>query len=100
MHLPWQAGPGAGVYQSVEPTGRIPGPLHHGPHPLHSAEAAKTCVMRFWTRKNGYVQFLCDVGNLDGTSAEAKDKAVAACYERMVVLERQLGRIQEDLQLG
>jgi hypothetical protein len=49
---------------------------------------------------NGYVQFMCQVGKLRGTSAEAKDKAVAAFYERMVVLERQLGRIQEELQLG
>ncbi len=51
-------------------------------------------------RINGYVQFICKVGNLNGTSAEAKEKAVTVFYERMVVLERQLGRIQEDLQLG
>lgn len=51
-------------------------------------------------RINGYVQFIGKVGDLNGTSAEAKEKAIAAFYERMVVLERQLGRIQEDLQLG
>ncbi len=51
-------------------------------------------------RINSYVQFMCQVGNLNGTSAEAKEKAVAVFYERMVILERQLGRIQEDLQLG
>jgi hypothetical protein len=38
---------------------------------------------------------MCKVGNLNGTSAESKDKAVAAFYERMAALERQLGRIQE-----
>ena len=51
-------------------------------------------------RINGYIQFMVKVGNMNGLSAEAKDNAVALCYERMVVLERQLARIQEDLQLG
>ncbi|MCI0462700.1 MAG: hypothetical protein L0Z62_37605 [Gemmataceae bacterium] len=51
-------------------------------------------------RIHGYIQFIGTVGNLNGTSAEAKEKAVAAFYDRIVVLERQLGRIQEDLQLG
>jgi hypothetical protein len=37
---------------------------------------------------------------MHGTSAEAKERAVAAFYERIVVLEGQLGRIQENLQLG
>ena len=50
-------------------------------------------------RINGYVQFMCQIGNLNGTSAEAKEKAVVAFYEQMVVLERQLGRIQDALQL-
>jgi hypothetical protein len=49
---------------------------------------------------DGYVQFMCQVGNLNGTSAEAKEKAVVAFYERMTVLERQLGRIQDDLRSG
>jgi hypothetical protein len=48
----------------------------------------------------GYVHFMCSVDNLNGTSAEAKEKAATIFYERMVVLERELGRIQEDLQLG
>jgi hypothetical protein len=51
-------------------------------------------------RINGYVQFICKVGNLNGTSSEAKEKAVAAFYEQVIILERQLGRIQEELQLG
>jgi hypothetical protein len=49
---------------------------------------------------NAYVEFMCRVGKLSGTSAEAKEKAVAAFYDRMVVAERQLGRIHEDLRLG
>ena len=51
-------------------------------------------------RIDGYIQYMCQVGNLGGTSAEAKEKAVTAFYERLLVLERQLGRIQEELQLG
>ena len=51
-------------------------------------------------RVHGYVQFMCQVGSLGGTSVEAKERAVAAFYERLAVLERQLGRIQEGLRLG
>ncbi len=51
-------------------------------------------------RIDGYIQFMSGIGKMNGTSAEAKDKAVVAFYERMVVLERHLGRIQEELQLG
>jgi hypothetical protein len=51
-------------------------------------------------RINSYIQFIGAVGSLDGTSAEAKENAVTAFHERMVVAERQLGRIFEDLQLG
>jgi hypothetical protein len=51
-------------------------------------------------RLNGYIGFICQVDSLNGTSAEAKERAVIACYERMVALERQLIRIREDLELG
>ena len=50
-------------------------------------------------RIQGYVQSMRTMANLTGTSAEAKDKAVAAFYERMVHAERQLARIQEELRL-
>jgi hypothetical protein len=48
----------------------------------------------------GHVQFVCGVGTLGGASAEAKEKAVLAFYERLVVLERQLGRVVDELRLG
>jgi len=51
-------------------------------------------------RINGYLQFISGAGALSGASGEAKEQAVAAFYERLVVLERQLGQIQEELQLG
>jgi hypothetical protein len=51
-------------------------------------------------RINGYVQFMCQAASLDGSSAEAKDRAVTAFYERLLVVESQLGRIHDDLRLG
>jgi len=51
-------------------------------------------------RINGYVEYLCQSGSRNGTSVEAKEKAVASFYERMIIVERQLGRIHEELQLG
>jgi hypothetical protein len=42
-----------------------------------------------------HVQFMC----APGTSAEVREKALAAFDERLVVAERQLGRIREGLQL-
>jgi hypothetical protein len=50
-------------------------------------------------RVKGYVQFMCAVHRLCGSSAEVKEKAVAAFYERLAFLEQELGRIQEKLQL-
>jgi hypothetical protein len=51
-------------------------------------------------RISGYVRFMCQAGSLNGTSVEAKERAVRAFYERMVIVEKQLGLIQEDLRLG
>jgi hypothetical protein len=48
----------------------------------------------------GYVQFMSKAGDLGGTSAESKDKSVAAFCDRMVAAERQLRRIYEELRLG
>ena len=48
---------------------------------------------------DGYIRFMCQVGGLTGTSAEAKERAVTTFYESMLVVERQLGRIQERLHL-
>lgn len=50
-------------------------------------------------RVNGYVQFICQVGSLAGSSNEVKDRAVKAFYDRMVTMESQLGSIQESLKL-
>ena len=46
-----------------------------------------------------HIAFIGGVANLVGTSAEAKQKTVAVFYERLLVLERELDRIQEKLRL-
>jgi hypothetical protein len=46
------------------------------------------------------VHFMCKIDSLNGTCAAAKERAVTAFYDRLVVVERQLGKIREDIQLG
>ena len=85
------------------------------PVSLPSAEEVQVCswLEPAWTleerlqrirtlgqRINSYIQFMCNVGSLNGSSAEAKDRAVTAFYERLLVVESQLGRIHDDLRLG
>jgi len=47
-----------------------------------------------------YIKFMSSVAKLNGTSAESKHRAVAMFYERLFVLEQELCKIQENLQLG
>ena len=51
-------------------------------------------------RISDYVRFMSEIAGLNGTSAEAKERAVAAFYERLVVAETQLGRVHDELRLG
>jgi len=60
---------------------------------LQRIEAMRQCI-------NGHIQFICQVASLNGSSAEAKGRAVTAFYERMVQIERQLSRIRDELQLS
>jgi hypothetical protein len=48
----------------------------------------------------GHVDFIGRVLELAGSSGEAKESAVVAFHERIVVAERQLSRVQETLRLG
>ena len=50
-------------------------------------------------RIDGYVRFMCQVASLNNASAEAKERAVTAFYERMLVVEKQLGSIYDELRL-
>ena len=50
-------------------------------------------------RITSYVQYMCQVGDLKGSSTEATEKAVSAFYDQMVVLERQLALIHDEFKL-
>jgi hypothetical protein len=67
--------------------------------PLTTEERLKR-IAALGRRVAEYVEFMGQVGGLNGTSAEAKERAVAAFYERLTVLEGQLARIREELRLG
>lgn len=51
-------------------------------------------------RVQEYVKLMSKVRGMTSSSAEAKQKAIVAFHERLAVLEQQLGRIHEELQLG
>jgi hypothetical protein len=51
-------------------------------------------------RVEGHVAFMSGVERLSGTSAEAKNKALALFYQRLVSMELELGRVREELELG
>jgi hypothetical protein len=72
----------------------------HRPTAPLTTESRLACIEALAEKIEGYIRFMCTAGSLNGTSSEAREKAVIAFYERMVVFERQLGRIQEDLRLG
>jgi len=50
-------------------------------------------------RIDGYVQFMCKIASETGTSSEIKERAVAVFYEQMVLVERQLAHIHDELRL-
>ena len=87
---------------SSRPASRLP----VEPRPRASNAPASTTderlrdIAAMGQRIHGYVEFMCQIGNLGGTSGEAKEIAIAAFHERLAALERQLGRIHEELQLG
>ncbi len=51
-------------------------------------------------RVGSYIKFMCTVSRLEGSSAEAKDRAVTVFYERLYMLEQELSRIHDNLLLG
>ena len=57
-------------------------------------------IEKMLERVNGHVAFMRGVDTLQGSSTEAKEAAIAAFYERLAALERQLGRISEGLRLS
>ena len=57
------------------------------------------CIAALGQRIQDYVQFMCQAGNPNSTSAEVTEKAVLAFYEQLSLLETRLGRIHDDFQL-
>jgi hypothetical protein len=47
-----------------------------------------------------HVRAVAAIDAVPGTSTEARDKAVAAFHERLLLLERALEKVLEDLRLG
>jgi hypothetical protein len=68
--------------------------------PPPTTDARLRDIASMGQRIHGYVQFICEIGNLGGTSAEAKETAIAAFHAQLAALECQLSRIHEELQLG
>lgn len=50
-------------------------------------------------RMSAYIQFMGQVGTMNGTSDEAKGRALKAFHETMIAMESELGQIQENLRL-
>ncbi len=50
-------------------------------------------------RIESYIQYISQIGGMKGASEEVKERAVKAFYEQLVVVERQLGRIHDELKL-
>ena len=67
-------------------------------HPL-TLEDRLLRIAALGQRVSNYVQLMCQVGALAGTSNEAKERAVTAFYEGMIAVERKLGRIHENFRL-
>ncbi len=47
----------------------------------------------------GYVNFMRQIEGVAGVSDEAKDHAITAFYDKLVLVEKQLSRIHETLRL-
>ena len=75
-------------------------PVSTWPTPPWTLEERLQRIEAMGQRISGYIRFICQVGSLNGTSTEAKERAVAAFYDRLTAAEGQLSRIQEDLRLG
>ena len=59
---------------------------------LHRIEAMRK-------RIDGYIQFMCSIPSMSGSSAEVKERAVAVFYAQMLLVESQLGRIHDEFRL-
>jgi hypothetical protein len=70
-----------------------------GPSPLCSPEQRRQLLKALGERVDGHIRFMCKVDTLPGVSAEAKERALSLFHERLALLEKELARIGENLQL-
>jgi hypothetical protein len=68
--------------------------------PPATAEEFLTHISALGKRIEGHVTFMSAVERLNGTSAEAKNKALTQFYQRLVLMEVELNRVREELELG
>jgi hypothetical protein len=50
-------------------------------------------------RISSYVQFMCEIASAHNASDEAKEKVIAAFYDKLQSVERQLCRIHDEFRL-
>jgi len=50
-------------------------------------------------RINDYIEYMCQLAGTTGTSSEVKERAVRLFYDQMVIVERQLAHIHDELRL-
>ena len=50
-------------------------------------------------RIESYVQFMCQIPNMTGTSSEVKNRAVTVFFDQLVIVEAQLAHIHDELRL-
>ena len=82
----------------------VPTPAMRNGAPFHTVpwttEERLERIVAMSQQINGYIEFMSKPGDLKGTSGEARDNAVRAFYERMVIIERQLARTYGDFRLA
>jgi len=102
--------------RSTSPVAKAPPPSTKAPPPTSKAPLAVTAELPrtppanaeeyllhiglLGKRVEGHVTFMCGVDRLNGTSSEAKNKALSQFYQRLVAMELELNRVREELELG
>jgi hypothetical protein len=74
-------------------------PIHSWSTPPSTTEDRLERIRALGIRIDGYIQHMCAVDSLGGTSLEAKEKAVVVFYECLQSFEQRLARIQDNLRL-
>lgn len=85
---------------TTKPTTSISGMNDPWQLPPATMEESLTRIQVLGERIEEQIKFMTSIAKLNGTSMEAKQKAVGWFYERLFALEQELAQIQEYLRLG